>query len=689
MRRVFGASTRMPWRRIFIGVALLLIALVALTVFFVATFNVNSHKARLSAWVKEKIGRELSIPGDIKLKLFPSIRVELDRAILNENNSSTPFASVEAVKLSLRPWPLLKNELVLDQVEIGNFSVALKRFPNGTTNFDDLISKDDSPSSLRFDLAGLTIKNGSLQFLDDMNQRKTQISKIQVATGRLMENVVTPMRAQFLIANDNPTAELQTEFNGEMKFDLRKKHYALNRIQMKAQGGLASLKPLTISLKTNIDWVASGHADIGASNVAIQDWRTIIDGQSGTQALHGEFATPRLTFSPGNVAIEQITAQLKIDEPGKKLSVGASVPKLVNANNKMDAPNVKLDYGFEQDAIRSVGSLSGALSFDPAQQKVTLQSMTFTSKTVRDRLIVEANAAGPIALNLQTGELEARQLGGDWRMQNEQDQLAGKWRAPVAANIADGNFAVDALQGDWSGKLAGADVTGKMSVPVQGNWRESGAKIPAIDLQTSVKWPDSALEANIHADLEASSQADQVAAKGVSINANGYNSNGKWQANLTSPVQMDFAKQIAELSNLAGRASWNGENKEAKPFNLKLNGSGNIDLASEQARFNLKAGLDHSKFVGAFGIDGWTDPAYRIDASLDQLDLDRYFPSATKAHTTKQRPKKTAPSNLDLTFLKPLKIDGQVRIGVLKSSGTTARNVKIEMESAEPKKTKP
>ena len=689
MRRVFGTSTRMPWRRTLIVVALLFIALVALAVFFVATFDANSHKARLTSMVKEKIGRELSIPGPIKLKLFPSVRVELERAILNEKNSSAKFASVEAVKLSLRLWPLLKSQLILDQVEIGNFSVALKRFANGTSNFDDLISKDDSPSSLRFDLAGLTIKNGTLQFNDELNQRKTQLTKIQLTTGRLTENVASPIRAQFLLANDNPAAALQTDLNGELKFDLQKKHYVLNRIQVKASGEAVGFSPASIGLRGSIDWVALGHADLGVGRIAMQDCSTVVDGRSGPQSVHGEFAAPIINFVANNTSIERITAQLKIDDPVRKISVSASVPSLVNANNAIDMPNFKLDYGLEQDSIRSAGALSGALTFDSAKQKIMMPSMTFSNKTVRDRLIVEANAEGPVALNIQTGELDALQLNGDWRMQNEQDQLAGKWRAPLVANIADGNFAIDALQGDWSGKLVGAEVRGKLSVPVQGNFREYGAKIPAIDLQTNVNWPDSALEASIQADLEASSGADQAAAKGVSIKASGYNPSGKWQADLTSPVNMDFSKQIAELSNLAGRVSWNGVSKEAKPFSVKLNGTGNVDLAREQARFNLRAGLDQSKFVGAFGVNGWADPGYRIDASLDQLDLDRYFPPAAKVDTTKQRPKKTAPANLDLTFLKPLKIDGQIRIGVLKSSGTTARNVKIELESTPSKKTKP
>ena len=683
MKRLFATATPLPWRRVFIGIALLLLLLLALAAFFIATFDANSHKARLTSLVKEKTGRELSIPGDIRLKLFPSVRLELDRAILNEKNSSTAFATIEAVKLSLRVWPLLQSQVMLDQVEVGNFSVALKRFANGTTNFDDLISKDDSPSSLRFDLAGLTIKNGTLRFDDEMNQRKTQVSKIQVTTGRLTENVTTPIHAQFLLANDNPVVALKTELSGELKFDLQKKHYQFTATKFRAEGQAAGLKPITVGLRASID------ADLGVGRVELQDLSAIVDGRAGTQTVHAELASPRLTSGANNVSIEQIKAQLKIDDSVRKISISATVPALVSVSNKIDASEFKLDFSIEQDKLRSSGALSAALTFDPAQQRVAFEKMTLNSRMQRDQLIVEASAMGPLMLNLLSGELDGAQLNGDWKMQTDQDQLSGKWRAPVIANIVDGNFAIDALQSDWSGKLAGAQVTGKVSIPVQGNWRESNAKIPAIDLQANIIWPDSALEANIRADLEALSNADQVAAKGVAIKASGHNPSGKWQADLISPVKMDFRKQVAELTNLTGKVSWIGISKDAKPFNVKLNGAGNIDLVREQARFNLNAGLDQSRFVGIFGVNGWGDPAYRIDASLDQLDLDRYFTPAAKTIAAHPIQKKSAPTNLDLTFLKPLKVDGQIKIGVLKRAGTTARNVRIEMESAQPKKSKP
>ena len=688
MRRVFGTTARRPWRWLFIGIAALLLLLLALAAFFIVSFDANSHKARVASLVKDKIGRELSIPGDVRLKLFPNIRLELDRAILNEKNSATPFATIEALKLSLRPWPLLNSQVMLDQVEIGNINIALKRFADGTTNFDDLIGKDESPSTLQFDLAGLAIKNGTLQFDDALARRKTRISNLQLTSGRLTENVAAPIRAQFLLANDNPAASLQTTLNTELTFDLKRKRYRLNRTQVKAQGEGSGMKPLSIGLEASID------VDLAAGAVTLQSLKANVDGQSGAQTVHAQFATPKIVSAKNNLSIEQANGQLKLDDATKKISVNASLPSLISANGKIDAPNFKLDFALDQGSLRSTGSFNGALNVDLAQQRVAVPTMNFSSKTLRDRMIIDANGTGPLTLNLQTGEFDGMQLNGDWHVQNEHEQLSGKWRAPVSANIADGRFAVDAIQGDWSGTFAGTQMSGKVSVPVQGNWRESSAMIPTIDLQTSIKWPDSGLEANIqglalgHADLGASSRSDLVTAKGVTIKASGYNPSGKWQADLASPVKMDFAKQLAELSNLSGKVSWLGVNKNAKPFKLKLDGSGNVDLAREQARFDLKAGLDQSKFNGEFGITGWSDPAYRIDASLDQLDIDRYFPP-DKSTAAKPKQKKTSPTSFDLTFLKTLKVDGQIKIGVLKSTGTTARNVRIEMESTQLKKTKP
>ncbi len=686
MRRVFGGVTKKPWRRLLIGVVLLLLLLVATAVFFVATFDANAHKARVAAMVKEKIGRALLIPGDVRLKLFPKLRLELDRAVLYEKNSTQAFATIEAVKLSLRPWPLINGEVLLDQMEIGSFDVKLKRFANGTTNFDDLISKDESPSTLHFDLAGLTIKNGTLHFDDEIAQRKTQISNLKVTTGRLTNNVPTPISAQFLFANDNPASALQTQLAGELTFDLPRKRYRTKGLKIQAEGEALTVKLLTIALSSNID------ADLQAGRIGLQDTKMSFDGKSGAQSVRGEFAAPTIASEPNKVSMQNVTAQFKLEEPTKKIGMNLNVASVGLADNKVDAPNLGLTFSVDQDTLHSDGEVVAAFTMDLAEQRASLPSLKFTSKTQLDQMTVDFSVLGPIALDLKTGALDATQLNGEWQLQTQHDQLKGKWRAPIAANIADGSFEIDALQGDWSGTLAGAMVTGKASVPVSGNWRDFGGKIPTIDMQTSLAWPDSALEANIqvlawgHADLQASSAANQVSAQGVAIKASGFNPNGKWQADLASPANVDFAAQVAELPKLVGSVQWIGKNKMAKPINVKLKGTGKVDFPHEQAQFKLKATLDQSKFDGTFGMTGWADPAYRIDANLDQFDVDQYFPSASTSSTAKSKPNKAPPTKFDLAVLKKLRVDGRINIGLLKASGTSARKVHIELESATPRK---
>jgi AsmA family len=682
MRRVFGSSARRPWRWLLIAILVIFLLATLAIAIFVATFDANSHKTQIANIVEEKTGRALSIPGKLRLSLFPKVMLDLDRAIMNEKNSTNPFATIEALKVSLRLWPLLKSEVMLDQVEIGNFSVNLKRFANGTMNFDDLLSKDESSSPLRLDLAGLSIKNGSLKFVDEMAQRTLQLQQIKIVTGRLTENVPAPVDATFLLTSDNPTAALQTKLNAQLQFDLKRKRYRMNNLRVNANGEANGMSPIAIGLGANID------ADLQASNFIAQALTGTLEGKIGSQILRSAISIARASSQKNQTALENLDVKFSRSEGAQSFELHTTLPKLNHANDKIEAAKLNAAFSLQQDALKSSGKLTSDVSLDLATRNVSVPALQFASKTSRENMIVDFSASGPLALSLQTGTLDASQLGGEWKMQSDQDQVSGRWSAPLTANIGDGNFAIRPLQGDWSGNLAGAKVSGALRVPVEGNWREYGGRIPTIDLETTITWPDSGLEANIHADLETSSSSETINAKGVAMKASGYTADGKWQANLSSPVKMDLNRQLAAFTKLAGRVLWKAIDKNAQPFNLKLSGAGKVDLANEDAGFNLNARLDQSNFNGNFGLNGWTDPSYRVDAKLDRLDLDRYFPAKAKlqAHPTK---KVSPPAKLDLTFLKRLKIDGRISIGQLKSAGTTARNVRIDMESVTPKKTKP
>ena len=675
MRLLFSANgtRRSAFKLALIALAAGFLLLLVVAAYLVATFDVNAHKTRLANIVKEKTGRELSLGNQLRLKLWPTIRLEIDNATLYERGGKQAFASVEAVKLSLRPWPLLHKEIIVDQAEIGKVDIQLKRYANGTTNFDDLLSNDSKPSAVQFDLAGLTIKKGSLTWVDEIQKRTIAVKELGLTTGRLKETIPTIISANGLLTVDAPQANLQTALAGELTFDLQRKRYQFKQGKVTLRGDALGVKPLAIGLEANMD------GDLQAGRFDLKEIKINAEGRDGERLLTLQVATSSVHADGNGINLEQLSASLNTQQAGQNLTLNITAPQLNHDGGTTNATNLKVIFALQQDGLTSNGEINTAVNMDHV--RVSLSNFTATSHTVRDKLQLDANATGPLSLNVQSGEIDALQLNGGWKMQSPDGALAGKWRAPLTANITNGAFTLDALQGDWSGEFVGAKMNGSLRVPVSGNFRNGGGSIPEITLQTSLAWPNSALEATIHADLEAMSEQGEIAAKAVALKASGKNSSGSWRATLASPVKMDLQNQRVTMPKLIGDIAWIDKNPKAKAVNLKLTGNGNADLAKQNAAITLQAKLDQSNLSGSFGVNNWLDPAYTVNATLDTLDVDRYLPAKTDSGSTITAKKNVPPAKFDLTFLKPLNVNGDIKIGLLKSSGTTARNVKLHLES--------
>src|SRR5512145_3185325 len=124
--------------------ALVLLLIVAIGI-LVATFDPNDYKPRIVQLVKEKTGRTLSIAGDIDLKVFPKLGVQLGKLSLSERDGSGEFAHLEAAEVYVALLPLLSKRLVVDEVRIDGARANLIKFEDGSANFDDLIKGEEAP----------------------------------------------------------------------------------------------------------------------------------------------------------------------------------------------------------------------------------------------------------------------------------------------------------------------------------------------------------------------------------------------------------------------------------------------------------------------------------------------------------------------------------------------------------------
>src|SRR5271167_1139957 len=91
----------------FVGAIVVLLAAALLAVWLLV--NPNSYKGAIAAKVKESTGRDLQLPGDIKLSIFPWVALEVGPARLGNppGFGEDPLVAITHATFRVRVLPLL------------------------------------------------------------------------------------------------------------------------------------------------------------------------------------------------------------------------------------------------------------------------------------------------------------------------------------------------------------------------------------------------------------------------------------------------------------------------------------------------------------------------------------------------------------------------------------------------------
>ncbi|MGA8204490.1 MAG: AsmA family protein [Woeseiaceae bacterium] len=185
-------------------VVLVAVAVVA----FVALFDPNDYRDRISAEVKRATGRDLVIEGDLGLSVFPWLAIDVGKTRLGNaaGFGDEPFASFERARLSVRLLPmLLHREVSVGTASLDSLHLNLEVAKNGRSNWQDLIEASEAAPQAqapagatqpaRLEIAGIDVSDASLTYTDAQAGATYRISKLHVKTGRIREGEPLPIDA--------------------------------------------------------------------------------------------------------------------------------------------------------------------------------------------------------------------------------------------------------------------------------------------------------------------------------------------------------------------------------------------------------------------------------------------------------------------------------------------------------------
>ncbi len=331
-----------------IGLAGIVALLVLAVAIISATFNPNDYKPLIIKLVQEKKQRTLTIEGDIKLAFWPKIGADLGKVSISEHKSEQTFASIQGAKVSLALLPLLKKELVVDTIYIDGAQANIIKYKDGTTNFDDLLSKDEEESEqIKFDVDGVKVTNSAVNYSDEGTGAKYALSKFNLTSGHIALAEPIDLATDFSATANQPAIAADIKLKGNFLADPEAKHFAAKDLDASIKGDLLGGKDVNITMSGDID------AKPETREFLIDSLKLALSGQFDGAKVTLDLNAPALVAQKDEVTSKKITVNLNQEK----------------ANDSFKASLVLSDIKGSPKALQSSG-ISGEISGTQGKRSV-------------------------------------------------------------------------------------------------------------------------------------------------------------------------------------------------------------------------------------------------------------------------------------------------------------------------------
>ncbi|UOD31899.1 AsmA family protein [Massilia violaceinigra] len=234
-----------------------------------ARFDPNAYKSAIVERVHEKTRRTLTIGGDIRLALYPRLGVNLGKASLSELGGQGEFAALDSVRLSFALVPLLlRQEVVVDRIELRGMRATLVRRVDGSMNIDDLTAArvkhpgqqagaagnaGAGPAKVRFAVDSIRVDNAHLRFDDRKAGRVFDIARLNVDSGPIAHGVPSRVALSANIGVDQPALNTVLIFESGFALDRDTRRVVMTELDanldLSSRAGIESRAKLKGSLE--------------------------------------------------------------------------------------------------------------------------------------------------------------------------------------------------------------------------------------------------------------------------------------------------------------------------------------------------------------------------------------------------------------------------------------------------------
>jgi AsmA protein len=405
------------WRAGLAALLLIILMIPAAIGLFLYLVDTNRFKTEIVEYVKAHTQRDLVLQGDLKVTFFPKLGLDSGKMSLSERNSAREFASINNARLYIAWWPLFKKQLVLERVEIDGIHANLTRFKDGTTNFDDLLIRNEALSPVTFDIDGVRITHSAINWQDEIKWKRIALQDVQLETGRLADSVPGQLTASFHLNSERLHSDSSIELKSRLFYDIKAGRYEFADIAGKLEGTAGGFSNLDLNVTGSLDGYPV-QGSLLAENLVVS-----AKGNYGQRNIDAKLAVPKLQFAKGKWSGSQLALDATLSQFDEKWTAAVQVPAFELANNIYNAGELDADFAFNGDGRTLQGKLSSPISVDfDTTHKLLLGAISMDVSAKHPMLSGELSAKVTGKMN---ADLAERNANLDFKAKVDDSKIAG------------------------------------------------------------------------------------------------------------------------------------------------------------------------------------------------------------------------------------------------------------------------
>jgi AsmA protein len=393
---------------------------VAGVVYIAATFNPNDYKPQIIRAVKDSKQRNLRLDGDIKLSFFPNIGASLSKVSLSEFRNDKEFAAIESARVSLALMPLLRRQVVVDEVAVSGLKAALVKHKDGTTNIDDLLGQTEQKQQgqeqksisgplVKFDIASVSVEKTSLSYRDERSGAQYAIKDLNLKTGRIAVGVPSKIDLSAGIQANQPKLDITTQLKTTLTFDLDKQKYQLQGLELQAGGSALDISNLKVQASGDVS------ANLATQEFAAKKFALSASGVKVKDKFEATLDAPSLSLTKDKYSGSKLTLKANMDGAFGNVVASLTMPGVEGNAESFKVSALSLDLDVKQPDQAFKVKLVSPLSGNIKARQFNLSNLSVAVTATGDKMpnkSVSSEMKGSVQVDALKQTVQANLAGG-------------------------------------------------------------------------------------------------------------------------------------------------------------------------------------------------------------------------------------------------------------------------------------